>query len=602
MPIQKGADKMKKYLNNKDGMALPMVLIIMAILMTLASAMAIMAYNSLLSVRWMDEEKQAYYLSQAGVEATNQAYQQLLSINLGTNEDANSMSEQDKNNIITLLGELDDANNPNAKLITERVYLAYGDSDQTNVGTVWQGLHFTKNPASDDLVIGSFVVEIANGTDVKVDENGDESDLAVKVYRSTSTVGETTRVAYAYVAPPEFAGSGGTKPLYDSKGMLNVAPESVINTTEQKPKTFTDPSQTNGFTNVTVDQFNINEPEKIQGGGILGFFKRIVNGIIVRVFKALFGPNYTRNYETYSKFAEGNLVLPKPSETVDTIYCNENKDNFYVFGTTNNLFVQCGIDVTPTKGYYSAIGLYGTDIVVDGDITMYAYIPKRNLGGLDISFITNLINTFGNRYRLGTVVIGHGADVPPSREENRSGNDGGLKVPEIPSNDKLKVNRIFFNGNVYLKIEEQGSAVETYRVFESGDIAFFYGQYNLNTDGSNTGDTKEATGIDLTKYFIDAVIARADGYTNYSERTIAKLIRVKELYYGGEDESQYYSYISGNQVLIRKLSISYSSDGKAVVDGGKGTVKDLIQPAPVGSVKDIIWGRPQKGDAFQTAG
>ena len=41
----------------------------MTIIMTLATATAIMAYNSFVCVRWMHNEKQAYYLARAGVEA-----------------------------------------------------------------------------------------------------------------------------------------------------------------------------------------------------------------------------------------------------------------------------------------------------------------------------------------------------------------------------------------------------------------------------------------------------------------------------------------------------------------------------------------------------
>ena len=66
---------MKKYLKNKEGMALPMVLIIMTVLSLFATGLALYAHNSYLSVRWMNEEKRAYYLARAGVEAASYAYQ-----------------------------------------------------------------------------------------------------------------------------------------------------------------------------------------------------------------------------------------------------------------------------------------------------------------------------------------------------------------------------------------------------------------------------------------------------------------------------------------------------------------------------------------------
>ena len=66
---------MNKYLKNKEGMALPMVLIIMMVLTILAAGLGTYASQSLRSVRYMDAQKQAYYLSRAGVEAGAFAYQ-----------------------------------------------------------------------------------------------------------------------------------------------------------------------------------------------------------------------------------------------------------------------------------------------------------------------------------------------------------------------------------------------------------------------------------------------------------------------------------------------------------------------------------------------
>lgn len=563
--------------------------------MTLATSLALFAYNSLLSVRWMDDEKKAYYLSQAGVEAANQAYQSMLAVKFGTAE--GGLTTEQKNIALSLVA---DSEEEDSILKTTTVYLAYSDADGTNSGTLWQGLHFTQNKPAD--FIGFFTVEIGNGTDIIMQGKGDGGDseevpVDVKVYKSVATVGDVTRTTFAYVTPPDFTGSGSSKPLYNDDGILNKIDDSVLN--GATGKTYTDLATTKGFSSVNVDKFDLKSLPTIQGGGWGNFFKRLANGIIMTVFKALFGENYTRNYATYLKTAEGNLILTEPTNS-DTIFCNENQDNFYVFATSENLFVQgCGIDATPTKGYYAGIGLYGRDIVVDGDITMYAYIPKRNLGGLGINFITSLIDTFGNRYRLGTVIIGNGSSLAPTKTDLRNGNEGGLKVSGISASKNLPVNRIFFNGNVYLKIEEQGSAVETYRVFESGDIAYFYGMYNMMSDATGENQGKEASGIDLTKFFIDAVIAGAEGYNNYSERTVARLVRVKELYYGGDD-SKYVSYVSNDNVLIRKLSLKYESSGMAIVDGGKGSVKDLIQPTPTNSdAQDIIWGRPKQGDVFE---
>ena len=52
---------MKKYLKNREGMALPMVLIIMTILTILAAGLGTYASQSLRTVKYMDAQKQAYY-------------------------------------------------------------------------------------------------------------------------------------------------------------------------------------------------------------------------------------------------------------------------------------------------------------------------------------------------------------------------------------------------------------------------------------------------------------------------------------------------------------------------------------------------------------
>ena len=66
---------MKKYLKNNQGMALPMVLFIMLILTAFAAGLGTYASQSLRTVRYMNAQKQAYYLARAGVEAGAFAYQ-----------------------------------------------------------------------------------------------------------------------------------------------------------------------------------------------------------------------------------------------------------------------------------------------------------------------------------------------------------------------------------------------------------------------------------------------------------------------------------------------------------------------------------------------
>ena len=106
-------------------------------------------------------------------------------------------------------------------------------------------------------------------------------------------------------------------------------------------------------------------------------------------------------------------------------------------------------------------------------------------------------------------------------------------------------------------------------------------------------DEVEAKGVDLLKYFVDAVIAEKDGY-NYGEALKKKMRRINELYYGGEDSS----YFTNNTVLVRKIQVDYNANGQVKVDGGYGTVMDIIQPSPTDSTS-LTWGRPRVRDVFQ---
>ena len=68
----------------------------------------------------MDDEKKAYYLSQAGVEAANQAYQSMLAVKFGTAE--GGLTTEQKNIALSLVAESEEED---AILKTATVYLAY---------------------------------------------------------------------------------------------------------------------------------------------------------------------------------------------------------------------------------------------------------------------------------------------------------------------------------------------------------------------------------------------------------------------------------------------------------------------------------------------
>lgn len=562
---------MKKYLKNKEGMALPMVLIIMTVLSLFATGLALYAHNSYLSVRWMNEEKRAYYLARAGVEAASYAYQNAVTKTSANYDNLNKYGDFSEIDKLVTVSEKSDA-----LITTNKVYLRYSTSGE-NEGTRWDGLEFktyaSENEAvADTSCIGYFEVQIGNGIDkITVGEsNGTATpqDVDVKVFKAKAVCGERSQVAFGYITPADNVSS---MELYDDKGYLFTTGV----TKEEAEK-----NGTNGQF-IKTDKY-ISYDTKIEDAGD-GFFTRLFKGIIKGIFKAL--KQDGRNISLFVKTGEGNVVLSKP-ENSKYIKANPNKDNFYVFATTGNLFLDnVGIESIPTKGYYSSIGLYGDQIVIDGDITMEVYYTNPN--SLLGDRLTSTIAMIGNRFRLGTVVLGDASALGTDRQDPVPPNKGGLQY----SGDSVPANKVYFNGNVYVKIYTQGGSTETYRVFNAGDMAYFYGGYTIT--GKAGSDEVQAKGVDLLKYFIDAVLADKDGF-KYGEALKQKLRKVNELYYGGTEAS----YFTENTVLVRKIQVDYNANGQVKVDGGYGTVMDIIQPSPTDSTS-LTWGRPRGGDVFQ---
>ena len=136
--------------------------------------------------------------------------------------------------------------------------------------------------------------------------------------------------------------------------------------------------------------------------------------------------------------------------------------------------------------------------MIDGDITMEVYYTNPNslLGG----GLTATLEMIGNRFRLGTVILGDASKLGTDRRDPVPLNKGGLQY----NGATVPANKVYFNGNVYVKIYTQGGSTETYRVFNAGDMAYFYGSYTVT--GNAGSEPVESRGIDLLKYFIDAVL------------------------------------------------------------------------------------------------
>lgn len=585
---------MKKYLNNKDGMALPMVLILMSIVMIMSTGLAVLAYNSYVSVRWMDEEKQAYYLARAGVEAASYAYQEV--VGNPTSADASRFVKVGENGS-------DDA------IITSSKVYAYYTKSSSNQNTMWDGFDFSLDAAttSDPGYFGYFEVNIGNGADlVRVANSEKESgfeevETPVKVFESIAHVGEVARAVYGYISPAETI-SGTT--LYDADGILKR---------EVGAGAFTKKDEIVINYETLDTSTNINEEDGFitrLGKWAESIFKGFLNQVYKQFANAkdskgnyLF-PNFPRNrhIDMYSKVSDSTLVLTKPEnskvikggpKTANTTAGKDGAqnygDNFYVISSGGNLFLQdVGIDATPEKGQYNSIGLYGDQIVIDGNIVLYAYIT--NPDSLTGSALSSTISLLGNRFCLGTVMLGHGRVY----DKNDSKLFTGKGITDENGND-VAANKVYFNGNVVLKLYTQGTGVETFRIFNAGDMAYFYGSYTDTTEVNTSGGKKEkeSTGIDLLKYFIDAVLAERDGYHIYGDAVKEKMQMIKDIYYGSDTDS----YFKGNTVLFQRLEVTTDNKGSVLVNGQKGRIQEIVPPMPSSSTT-ISWGSPKAGDVF----
>lgn len=569
---------MKKYLKNNQGMALPMVLLIMVILTVLAAALGTYASQSLRTVRYMNAQKQAYYLARAGVEAGAFAYQNATTKTTSNfdNNDSFKNGLVGFNNVDKFVSVIEDSDE---KVTSNKIYLIY-DSGNENEGTMWEGLKFSKTASAN--AIGYFSIEIAGAEqETLVNDNGVEKEILKPVveFRSTAVCynnsgHEITSVSTGYMYPSQ---SISSETCYNAEGFLSTDKSDFDNTDTKT---------------ISYDEQSFNTKTG-------RWWQRLKNGLLKLAFNLMKGLGLIPAQEditVYEMIGAGDLVLSRPSDGVGEIKINDGMNNFYIFSTSGSLILEdCGLYVDPTKGKYATIGLYGSDIVVDGDITMGVY--HVNTSGF-FSNTQTLIATLGNRFRLGTVMIGNGLASGGEWQEYLTYNNGGV----TDQNGKTLTNasRIFFNGNVNVKIYSQGASTETYRLFSAGDVCLFNGVYEAkNTDVDSTEEVT-TRGIDLLKYFLDAVIAEEEGF-KYGDSAIKKMTQIRDLYYGDPADTQSPgepSYFANGQRPLRKLNVNLGASSVSIDDrpittkvGNKELIEYIQQPTPTSSFK-INWGKP----------
>ena len=584
---------MKKYLKNREGMALPMVLIIMMILTILAASLGTYASQSLRSVKYMNAQKQAYYLARAGVEAGVFAYQNAVTKTTSAYKDISKFT-----NGLTSFNDVDKVvavvQNSDEKLTSNKVFLVYSSDASENAGTPWDGLKFATEAdgvtSTSPGVIGYFTVEVAGAKQKTIVDEGEPVDKDVVEFRSTAVCfddngGEITRITSGYVYP---ARKVNPETCYGADGYLSKNDGDFDNVIPEKE--------------IRYDRLPTGEGpwwQRLNNGLKQWLYD---TGVAVGILPA------SEKIKVYEMIGGGDLILASPSDDVDEIKINENENNFYIFSTGGNIILEdTGLYVDPSKGCYATIGFYGKDIVIDGDITMGVY-HLRTSGLLNAT--GSIVATLGDRYRLGTVMIGSGTSTGGDFKEYVSADKGG--VTDENGDIIENANRIFFNGNVNLKVYTQGGSTETYRVFSAGDICLFNGSYEVSNtkynedDPTQKGEEVKTRGIDLLKYFLDAVIARAPGY-QLGDSVVKKMTEVRDIYYGDPakgGEPSYFEATTGKDTqFIRKINVDYGSTRVKIDNMDIATsVKDangndvpivtyIQQPNPI-SASQIYWGPP----------
>ncbi len=623
---------MKKYLKNQEGMALPMVLIIIMILTMLGASLMLYASQSFRSVKYMNAQKQAYYLARVGVESGAYAYQ-TASLKTSTSDEYNNFDVSNYNGVDAVVSVLQDQVDNDGELVanpgkvtSNKVYVVYSKPSE-NSGSIWEGLTFVADSATFnselyEKVIGYFTVESSAATNKiraevpKLDENGNEQTDA-----TGSVVTEMKDVDELVV---EFR---STAVCYDGGGneVKKVVNGFVYPIDNPDPTTI---ANDDGAFRATSPFEHYTQTVNIDEGGTVGsatggnfiqrignFLKRLWNGIVKEVYKAITGnKSFTTNVEIYQYVTGGDLILSEPTQS-ETYKLPDFKDGSsayaYAFGTSGRLFLNAGLDATTEKGKYATIGLFGQDIVVNGDIKMAVYINSANktVDGPIESWLQeikekfdSIVATFGNRYRLGTVVIGSGNESGGKYAEYLSISKGG--ITDENGNTINNANRIFFKGNVTLTVYIQGSTTQTYRIFDAGDVCLFDGGYK-NTTGTD-GDT--TTGIDLMKFFVDSVVDGDPNYSHYGESVRETLSAVREFYYG--DQPSYITKSTSGDVIgrpLRVIKVKYDEPntflGNMSIDGfditkprvigtEEGKQLDYIKEPVALSASNINWGQP----------
>lgn len=573
---------MKTKLRQNSGFAIISVVFLLLVLSLMGTAMYMYSVTSLRSVRFLSDRKKAEYLAQSGVEAASYAYQ--LAVSGGA-----------RNATASALVNTRDANGKPLDISSNVVYLVYDRSATEN-----NHYKYVKSDAinsySDDQIIGHYTVTITASTEKSVANilQEDSSSLSgVTAYpveinesiREIEAVGKVGKEGQngvsarkkAYLAEPvqalgTYYGDDGIIDggITNKKKTINYTDESGTEKTKDVPIAKTAAFEVLGqYSTGSTLQIKISLFNNIP---FIGKYIGIENSYPINLSSS--------TVPILMAYTTGNMIMGEPS--AGTISFKKNQSNMVSFIGKKNLFVNTGIDVTPTKTNFNVMYLRGDTIVINGDIEIYVYGYMRSssslLSRLFGQGLTNMYNALAGNYCWSTVVIGT-SNIETASEVDPVHTSVYTLAPTIESTGVTypttggygRCGKVFFGGNVFVNLQIPNVGTYRYKVFDAGDV-YYYDDNLAQYQGG-----KEGYGIDLFKYFVDYSIATK----RYSDNVLSRFAEVMGMYYSTTDQTPTTYAIGddgGNLTYCAMRKIERNASGSFIFP--QDTYKSLVPPDP----------------------
>ena len=577
----------KININPRSGMALPAVLIILMIVSVLGTALYAYSMQSIRSVRFASDAKKAEYLARAGVESAAFAYQQ------ATNKITDSVVGDKVNSFFNSLNA-----NADNKIESNIIYLVWDNGTYKYVQESEANAYTGKNKigyfkVTVEEVSKTETINVANyqstynastgeNSASKVSETTKDITTGIKIFTAAGYAGDTSRVKTAYLDNSVLC-SGS---YYGADGLVDGK--------------YTDEGTNGGHTTALssattpfVQSGSYKTTSKIQ------FKWKWLSSWFPSIFSDPDPISISSESIPFAlAYSAGNLIVNEPSDDVNTISFKSGQSNFVSFVAMNNCFVQTNVNTEASNGRFNSIVFKGKNVVMDGNVELYAYGFTRTSAGL-FNNLGKLNDMLAGKYRYGTVVVscldGYGADNRYNTAPYKYGRSG----------------KVFFGGNVYVNITMPSVGTYRYRAFKAGDVYYFDADYKNTrktllglTDGSLATDAGNG-GIDLFRYFLEKSIAT----NKYSTNVLGRFSDVLDFYYGNSGDGATLTVKNGVatrayvQYEVNSQGVSTGTilyDAMRKIDNSTGNeygdrLVSIVPPNP-GDASAIKWGKPEIAD------